>query len=120
MSQNTFRNTVTGIKWNFIKALCQIILSFTVGIILARLIKPEDFGLFAITVIFIGFSALTSSLGVTPALIQRKKISHRSKRVAMTLSISIGFIIYLLFWILSPLIAIFFKIEELTLILSII
>ena len=120
MKKNTDKNTIAGIKWNFIRALTQIILSFFVGIVLARLIDPKDFGLFAITLVFIGFSGITSSLGVTPALIQRKKISHSSRRVSMTLTILIGFLFYIIFWVLAPFISSFFGVEELTLIIRVI
>jgi len=120
ISKVTDNNTITGIKWNFIRALSQIFLSFFVGIILARLIDPADFGLFAITLVFIGFSAITSSIGVTQALIQRKRISQRSKRVSMTLTIITGALFYILFWFIAPFISGFFDIRELTLIIRIV
>lgn len=88
--------------------------------ILARLLSPEDFGLLGIAMIFVGFAALLSRLGVGPAVIQRKELTAEHIRVAFTLSILVSIALTLILWVATPFIASFFGDDELTKILPII
>jgi len=98
----------------------QNILTFIVGIVLARLILPEEFGLLGIAIIFIGFSELFATLGMGAAVIQRRSLTDTHLRVAITFSILLGLIIICVLWILSYPIARFFNNPSVTLILMII
>jgi len=80
--------------------------------ILARLLTPKDFGVVGIAMIFVGFAALFSQLGVGPALIQRTNLTSVHIRVGFTLAVLSSIILVLLMWTISPLIAAFFRNDQ--------
>ena len=100
--------TLSGFNWRFLTVGVQSLLTFVVGIVLARLIPPEDFGLLGMVIIFTGLADLFSTLGMGPAIIQRRPLSKIHIQVALTLSTILGLIITLALWILADTIALFF------------
>lgn len=92
------RRTLRGIAWNFLRVIGQTGLSLGVGIALARMLPPADFGLLAIAMVFISLAELVASLGMGPAIIQLKTLSNRHLQVATTLSLVMGTLLVLLFW----------------------
>ncbi|TJX52667.1 MAG: lipopolysaccharide biosynthesis protein, partial [Mesorhizobium sp.] len=55
-------------------------------LILARLLSPNEFGLYSAALIVIKFSAIFQGLGITPAIVQRPVLEERHLRVGFTLS----------------------------------
>jgi len=115
-SKTLTHRTLIGLNWRFSTTFVQNILTFIVGIVLAR----EEFGLLGIAIIFIGFSELFATLGMGAAVIQRRSLTDTHLRVAITFSILLGLIIICVLWILSYPIARFFNNPSVTLILMII
>jgi O-antigen/teichoic acid export membrane protein len=68
-------------------SLIRILASLGVGVLLARLLPPEDFGIVALAHIATGFAILVTDLGLGPALVQRKSITERHVRVCHTVSV---------------------------------
>lgn len=102
------QRTLSGIAWNFIAVFGQTILTLGTGIILARILTPEDFGVLTIATVFIGIADLVSSLGMGAAIIQRKELTPLHLRTATTLSILTGGALFLVLWASAPTIAAFF------------
>ena len=77
MNQKSLQDkTFSSIAWSgSIQVLSQI-LNFGLGIILARLLTPEDFGIMATILVFIGISQLLSDFGLSSSLIQKEKITN--------------------------------------------
>lgn len=95
--------------WNLLRVLGQTVLSLGSGIVLARLLAPEDFGLLALALVFIGVAELVSSVGMEPAVVQRRDLSETHLRVATTMSLISGTLLTVLFWVLAYPISLFFK-----------
>lgn len=102
------QKTGSAILWNFCRVLIQTSASFIVGIILARLLSPESFGLIAIALFFGAFSELLSTAGVAAAVVQRKQLSSTHIEGALMFSLCMGVVFMLIFWFASEYIAIFF------------
>ena len=103
------QRTLRGIIWNFFRVFGQTLFSLGTGIVLARLLQPEDFGLLAVAMIFIGVADLVASVGMEPAIVQRKELSKLHLQVATTISLLSGTVLTLLFWILAKPISAFFN-----------
>ncbi|MFW6016048.1 MAG: lipopolysaccharide biosynthesis protein [bacterium] len=103
------RNTITSINWSFLKVLTVNITQFLVGIVLARLIAPEKFGIIGLTMIFISFADVLSSFGISEAIVQKNKIKDTDIETGFTLSVIFGIILYLISYIFAPFIALFFN-----------
>ena len=111
----TLRHRVLrGFAWDFSGRAVQQLVAFALGIILARLLGPKDFGLVAMASVFIAFTNIFTDLGLTSALIQRKNAEpiHFSSSFFLNLSISSLFLAAMFF--AAPLIAGFYGIPALT------
>jgi len=74
-------------------------------LILARLLSPDDFGLFAIAAVVIGILLTLSDLGITPALIQQERVENRHYAAAWTLAILRALAISGLLFVAAPMVA---------------
>lgn len=105
LSQRSFK----ALKWNYFGAFSRVGLQFVIGIVLARLLGPEPFGLVALATLVLGFGALFADFGLASALIQRKVISERDIRYVFTLQSLIGLFLTVVLVLLTGLIADFFR-----------
>lgn len=105
--------TVSGLLWMFLGSGLYAGLRIVTLLLLARLLTPEEFGVVGAAMVVGGFALLLSQAGMEPALIQRPTLEERHVRTALTafllLSTSMGALVALA----SPLIARFFRMDEL-------
>lgn len=105
MSKSLTDKTISGLNWNFLNNYSNAIITTIVGIILARLLTPQDFGLVGMVVVFTGLADLFVSLGMGQSIIRIKNLTENHIRVATTLTIISSLTIYFVFYFLSPIIA---------------
>jgi O-antigen/teichoic acid export membrane protein len=84
------RRAAAGLRWQALATPSQAALQFVSTVLLARLLKPEDFGIVALALVFVDFVAVVAQLGISHALVQRKELTDGHVRAAWTLSIGIG------------------------------
>ncbi|HMM75030.1 MAG TPA: lipopolysaccharide biosynthesis protein [Gammaproteobacteria bacterium] len=75
---------------------------FLIGIILARLLVPADFGMMVTIQIFTGLVGLVASGGMGQALVWAKDVNERDFNVAFTVQMLIGVVIFVSFYVISP------------------
>ncbi len=75
---------------------------FVVGVMLARILVPEDFGLLVTLQIFTGTLGFIAGGGMGEALIQAKSVDERDFKVVFTVQLIICTIIYTTLFIFSP------------------
>jgi O-antigen/teichoic acid export membrane protein len=83
------------------------------SIVLARIIPPEDYGLFAVALIFAGFAAIVKEFGVNNYLVKQKTLSPEIISSAYGTSLVISSIVAISLFFLSYLLAQFFEEPEL-------
>jgi O-antigen/teichoic acid export membrane protein len=93
---------------------------FVLGIILARILTPTEYGVLGILIVFISISNVFIDSGFTKALIQKKDRSDVDVSTVFLFNIAISVVCYLVLWIISPYIADFYEIPSLTLLLKVI
>lgn len=113
MAESLKDKTVKGIGWSAIDNVAQYIVSFVVGIILARLLSPDDYGLLGIIYIFTAISETIISGGFSNALIRKKNASEIDYSTAFTVNLGTSILLYLIIFVCSPFIAEIFHREEL-------
>ena len=100
---NLKRKAVTGVKWAFVGRFVERAIRFATMIVLARLLLPEEFGLFALGVAVAGALTYIKSLGVDAALVQRKDaFEGKVADTAFVMLALSGGLLYLLFFLLMP------------------
>lgn len=94
-----------GIKWLLAGNVGSQVTQFIFGVILARLLVPEDFGLIVTVQIFTGLVVLISGGGMGQALVRAKEATENDFNVVFTVQLIIGAFVYLGFFLSAPLIA---------------
>lgn len=82
--------------------------SFIIGIILARLLSPSDFGLIGMLAIFVAISNVFIEGGLAKALIQRKDCQDIDFSTAFVSNVGMSLVIYAVLFLVAPLIADFY------------
>ena len=68
---NTRQKTDHSIKWQVTGNVIQKVVSFFSTVLLARILSPEDYGMFALALIVTNTFGLFKSMGIDTALIKR-------------------------------------------------
>jgi teichuronic acid exporter len=95
----------SGTKWVFFGGIGSQALGFVFGVILARLLVPADFGTLVTIQIFTGLVGYIAGGGMGQALVQAREASNADYQMVFTLQLLIGIVIYIGFFMFSPLIA---------------
>ncbi|MCJ1960821.1 lipopolysaccharide biosynthesis protein [Novosphingobium mangrovi (ex Hu et al. 2023)] len=82
--------------------------------VMARLLAPEDFGVVAISNIFVEFARLVTTSGLAQSLVHKRTLSEEEIRTAFTASLASGFLTMLGVIVAAPFIARFFELPALT------
>jgi teichuronic acid exporter len=103
-----------GIKWNFYKAIGNFLIKFIYGIVVAKLLGPKIIGQLGMIVAFSGFASVLINSGFKSRIIQVKEINKDELNTIYAFNILIGFVLTILFFLSSNLIANFFSYPELS------
>ena len=106
---STKKNFLKGLFFIAVAKYSGILVSLIITSILARLLSPADFGIVAISSVFILFFSLLSDLGIAPAIIQFKQLTKDDFSSIFGLTFWIASVLSLLFFTISPLIANYFE-----------
>ena len=115
MQQESLKNrTVKGVGWSAADALLGQGVMFLVGLILARLLSPEEYGLIGICLIFTTVLNGIVESGFSNALIRKKTVSDEDYNTMFLTNLAISIVLYLLLFATAPFVADFFHRQELT------
>ena len=110
MSERSLREkTITGFKWSFLDNIWKTGGQFVIGIILTRLLSPEDFGLIGMITIFIVIGQSLTNSGFGQALIQKKNADNVDFSTVYYFNIVASLVIYFILFFSAPLIANFYN-----------
>jgi O-antigen/teichoic acid export membrane protein len=112
--------TITGVLWSAFDNGINQIIQFVVGIILARILSPKEFGLIGMLTIFIVLSEIFINSGFSQALIRKKDCGEKDYNTAFIFNLFTSLIFYFLLFICAPWISDFYHQPELTQIIRII
>lgn len=87
------RQAISGFSWQTVMKILAAVISLAKISVLARLLTPDDFGLFSLTVITLGLSEAAAQTGINITILQSKKSVSYFIDTAWVISIARGFII---------------------------
>lgn len=96
------------------------LIQFFGNVILARLLSPEDYGIVAMVAIFIAISSLFIESGFGGSLIYYKDVGEKDYSTVFWFNFLMGIIIYLLLFSTSGLIANFYNVPRLSIVIKVI
>lgn len=95
--------------WNSIENLSIQLIQFIVGICMARVLSPDDYGLVGILWVFIAICNALMNGGFSSALIQKSDRTNTDLSTVFYFNIVISIILYVILYISAPYIAWFWK-----------
>lgn len=108
------QKTIDGLTWSFLDNSFNQIIQFIVGIILARLLSPTEFGLIGMIMIFFAISTSLIDSGFGDALVRKKNCTEDDYNTVFYFNLAIGIILFLCLYITAPFISFFFSEPKLT------
>jgi O-antigen/teichoic acid export membrane protein len=104
----------SGAFWSLLERVATQLLQTILGIILARLLSPDDFGKIGLLLVFIALSRVFIDSGFTKALIQKQKRTKEDISTVFFFNIIISCCCYIILFLCAPVIANFYEIPLLT------
>lgn len=115
MQPGSLKNkTIKGVGWSAADALLGQGVTFIVGLVLARLLSPDEYGLIGICLIFTTVLNGIVDSGFSNALIRKKDITDEDYNTMFTTNMAISIILYVLLFVSAPFVSDFFHRVELT------
>ncbi|NLD46825.1 MAG: lipopolysaccharide biosynthesis protein [Clostridiaceae bacterium] len=108
------QKTVSGLTWSFSGDIIDKAIVFVVGIILARLLSPREYGLVGMVTIFIVLTQPFINSGFSQALIRKQDCTETDFSTVFYFNLVIGVLLYFILFFTAPFISAFFKEPQLT------
>lgn len=109
MAENLKQKTIVGLFWSFIDNFAKLGIQFIVGIILARILSPREFGLIGMITIFIAVSQTFVDSGFRNALIRKKYCSDVDYSTVFYFNMVVAVALYMVLFFSAGLISHFFE-----------
>ena len=108
MAESLKKKTVKGVAWTSLDQFANMGFGFVIGVILARLLSPSDYGLLAMIAVFnsIAFAFLDSGFG--SALIRKPDLTENDNCTAFYFNIVAGVVMYGIIWLIAPWVSVFY------------
>ena len=114
MAQQSLKNkAVTGIGWSATDAFLSQGVTFVVGIVLARLLTPEEYGLIGIITIFTTVLGGFVDSGFSNSLIRKKDVSNDDYNTMFITNMVMSILMFVVLFFCAPPISRFFNRPEL-------
>ena len=108
MAEDLRNKSVKGVSWSFAEQVLTRGANFVIGIILARLLSPTDYGLVGMLGVFIAVSQIFIDGGLASALIREKDASEADYSTVFIVNFTLSVIFYFLLFFSAPVIADFY------------
>ncbi len=114
MSESLKHKTVKGVSWSFVDSISSQGVTFLVGLVLARILTPEDYSLLGIILIFITiFNSIVDS-GFSNALIRKKDATDKDYNTVFVCNLSMSIVLCATLYLSATAISHFFARPALT------
>ncbi|MBA5690087.1 lipopolysaccharide biosynthesis protein [Rugamonas apoptosis] len=107
--QDLKRKSVSAVKWAAAGTVLRFALQLCTQVVLARMLGPEVYGLFALGLVVMTFSNFLADFGFSWGLIQRQDIDARDIRFAFTWQFLSGAVASVGLFLLAPAVAQYFN-----------
>ena len=101
--------TIRGVGWSAADTFLGKGITFLVGLVLARLLSPDEYGLIGIVTIFTTVLLGFVDCGFSSALIRKQKVSNDDYNTMFIVNLVVSVAMYALLFAATPLIADFFE-----------
>lgn len=108
MPDSLKQKAVKGVAWTSLDQVAALGFGFVIGVILARLLTPSDYGLLAMIAVFnaVAFAFINSGFG--NALVRKPDLTENDNSTAFYFNIIAGVVMAGVIWLIAPWISLFY------------
>ena len=114
MSGSIKEQTISGFKWNAVGQFSTYAIQFVLGIVIARLLDPADYGVIGMLAIFMAIAQSFVNSGFGSALIRKNDRTEVDCSTAFYFNVVVAIISYGVLFFSAPAIAVFYNTPLLT------
>lgn len=108
MPESLKKKTVKGVAWTSLDQVMSMGFGFVIGVILARILSPSDYGLLAMIAVFNAIAIAFVNSGFGNALIRKPDLTENDNSTAFYFNIVAGVVMAGVIWLISPWVAKFY------------
>ena len=109
MAGSLKHKAIHGVGWSFIDNIASSGITFLVGLVLARLLTPKEYGIMAMIAVFIVVFYFFIVSGFFNVLIRMTRIERGDYITVFYFNLTVSILIYTLLYLAAPAISVFFK-----------
>ncbi|MBW1784084.1 MAG: lipopolysaccharide biosynthesis protein [Deltaproteobacteria bacterium] len=116
------QRVLSGLRWSAGARFLAQLITWAITIIVVRLLTPDDYGLMALAMVFIGFLTMLNEMGFGAAIIQMRDMDTATLQNIFGFLLMANFLLFLTTLTTAPLIAAFFdehRLESILRVLSV-
>lgn len=106
--------TAKGLLWGAIGSGGLQLLNVVFGIILSRILTPQDYGIIGALTIFSAMAAIFTESGFTLAIVNKREVTDDDYNAVFWFNLCAGLFFYLVLFFLAPFISEFYRQPEMT------
>lgn len=115
MEEQSLKNkTKAAVYWKFAQQISNYVVGFVIGVAMARVLSPSDYGITALPNVFVAIAGIFVGGGFFQALVRKPDLKDEDLATAFYYNISVGIFFYILLWFAAPYIADFYNEPVLT------
>ncbi len=104
----------SNLMWRLLERFGAQGVAFLVSIVLARVLNPEIYGTVALVTVFTSVFQVFVETGIGSSLVRKKEADDLDFSTAFYFNICLSFVLYIILFVFSPYIAVFYERPELT------
>jgi len=114
------KKTIAGVLWNSVGNVARQLLQIASIVVMARFLSPDDFGLYAILMIFVTFMGIFADMGISQVIIHLDNPDQRMLSSIFYFNVIVGVVLFASLYLLAWPIADFFNNQKIVPLLRII
>lgn len=100
---------INAVVWSGVERLSVQVIRFAIGVILARLLMPAEFGLIGMLGIFLAVSGVFVNCGLGEGLIQKQNTTRQDESTVFYVNVLFGALVALALYLVAPWVAQFYR-----------
>lgn len=100
--------TLSGLKWSFTENAVKYLVQFLIGLVLARLLSPAEYGIIGMAMVFVAVSESFVNSGLTHALIRKMDCTEDDYNTMFYTNIGMGLVTFSVLFLSAKAIANFY------------
>jgi len=113
------QKSINGVIWNLIEKFGIQLIKLVLGVVLARLLTPEDYGLIGMITVFFAIAMVFIDSGFGMAFIQKKEVNDIDASTIFYFNLGVSSLFYAIMWFCAPLIANFYEESQLVMLIRV-